>query len=88
MVVGERSLGDKMKKISKDANLSKTYTNHSIRATAVTILDRSGFEARHIMVVSGHKNESSIRSYCKMDMSTKREMSASLSTECVVAGQE
>ena len=43
MVVGERSLGEKMKKISKDANLSKTYTNHSIRATAVTILDRSGF---------------------------------------------
>ena len=26
MVVGERSLGEKMKKISKDANLSKTYT--------------------------------------------------------------
>ena len=43
MVVGERSLGEKMKKISKDANLSKTYTNHSIGATAVTILDRSGF---------------------------------------------
>ena len=88
MVVGERSLGEKMKKISKDANLSKTYMNHSIRATAVTILDRSGFEARHIMAVSGHKNESSIRSYCKTDMSTKKEMSASLSTECVVAGQK
>ena len=88
MVVGERSLGEKMKKISKDANLSKTYTNPSIRATAVTILDRSGFEARHIMAVSGHKNESSIRSYCKTDMSTKKEMLASLSTECVVAGQK
>ena len=88
MVVGERSLGEKMKKISKDANLSKTYTNHSIRATAVTILDRSGFEARHIMAVSGHKNESSIRSYCKTDMSTKKEISASLSTECIVAGQK
>ena len=88
MVVGERSLGEKMKKISKDANLSKTYTNHSIRATAVTILDRSGFEARHIMAVSGHKNESSIRSYCKTNMSTKKEMSASLSTKCVAAGQK
>ena len=29
--------------------ISKCYTNHSIRATAVTILDKSGFEARHIM---------------------------------------
>ena len=88
MVVRERSLGKKLKKISKDAKLSKTYTNNSIRATAVCILDRSCFEARHIMAVSGPKNESSIRSYCKMDMSRKREMSSSLSTECVVAGQE
>ena len=88
MVVGERSLGEKMKKISKDANLSKTYRSHSIRATTLTIPDRSGFEARHIMAVSGHKKESSIRSYCKTDISTKKEMSASLSTECVVAGQK
>ena len=48
MVVGERSLGGMMKRISKEANLSRIYTNHSIRATAVTILDKSGFEVRHI----------------------------------------
>ena len=34
------------KTILKDAKLSKTYTIHSIRATAVAILHRSGFEAR------------------------------------------
>ena len=56
MVVGERSLGDMMKGISKEANPSRIYTNLSIRATAVTILDKSGFEARHIMTVRGHKN--------------------------------
>ena len=38
-------------------------TNHRIRATAIIILDNSKFEARHIMRVSGHKNESRIRSY-------------------------
>ena len=43
MVVRERSLGDKLKKISKDTKLSKTYTNHSIRATAVSIVDRPIF---------------------------------------------
>ena len=85
MVAGERSLEEKN---IEDANLSKTYTNQSIRATAVTILYRSVFEARRIMAVSGHKNESSIRSSCKTDLSAKREVSASLSTECVVAGQE
>ena len=67
MVVGERTLGEKMKNISREAKLSKCYTNHSIRTTPVTILDKSGFEARHIMAVSGHKNndEGSIRSYSK-----------------------
>ena len=46
-VVGERTLGEKMKNISREAKLFKCYTNHSIRATDVTILDKSGFEARH-----------------------------------------
>ena len=79
MVVGERSLGDMMKQISlKEANLSRIYTNHSIRATAVTILDKSGFEARHIMTVSGHRNESSTRAYSKTDQTAKRRMSETL----------
>lgn len=63
MVVGERYLGDMMKQISKKAELSRMYTNHSIRATAVTILDKSGFEARHIMSVSDHRSGSPIRSF-------------------------
>ena len=62
----------------KDANLSCIYTNHSIRATAVTILDESGFEARHIKTVSGHRNESSVRAYSKTDHTTKRRMSETL----------
>ena len=81
MVVGERTLGEKMKNISREAKLSKCYTNHLIRATAVTILDKSGFEARHIMAVSGHKNEASIQSYSKTDICTKK-MSETLTTRC------
>ena len=58
MVVGENTLGKKIRKvISQQAELSTTYTNHSIRATTITILDRSGFEARHMMSVSGQRNE-------------------------------
>ena len=78
MVVGERTLGEKMKCISKEAELSKIYSNHSIRATAVTILDKCGYDARHIMAVSGHKSVSSIRSYFKTDTSTKKQMSESM----------
>jgi len=78
MVVGENTLGKKMKVISQRAELSTTYTNHSIRAMTITILDRSGFEARHIMSVSGHRNESSIKSYSKTDEDTKTNMAGSL----------
>ena len=69
-----------MKAISKQAKLSREYTNHSIRATSVTILDRCRFEARHIMCVSGHKSETSIRSYAsKTAHNTKLAMSKGLS---------
>ena len=51
MVIGERTLGKKMKNISREGNVSKCYTNQSIRATAVAILDKSGFETRHITTV-------------------------------------
>jgi hypothetical protein len=57
MVLGEHTLGKKMKVLSQQANLSIIYTNHSIRATAVTIFDHNGFEARHIMSVRGHRSE-------------------------------
>ena len=81
MVVGQRTLGEKMKKLSTDAKLSYNYTgSHSIRATVITVLDESGYEARHIMAVSGHKSENSIRSYAaRTSLSKKRKMSEALS---------
>ena len=78
MVLGENTLGKKMKVISQQAQLSVIYTNYSIRATAVSIFDRIGFEARHIMSVSGHRSESSLTSYCKTGQNTKEKMADSL----------
>ena len=52
-----------MKELSKSAGLSETFTNHCIRATATTILSEAGCESRNIMSVTGHRNESSIKSY-------------------------
>ena len=40
------------------------------------------------MAVSGHRNESSIRIYSRTDISTKRKMSETLTTECEVRGEE
>ena len=78
-VVGINTLAGKMKQISIEAMLSKEYTNHSIRATSITILDTKGFEARHIMSVSGHRQESNICSYAsKTPVSMKFAMSKAI----------
>ena len=74
MSVGTHTLGNKMKLLSKDLEfcLSREYTNHCLRATSITLLDC--FEARHVMTVSGHKSESSIRSYTRTCDDQKRKM--------------
>lgn len=45
-----------MKALSEMYKLSKSYTNHSLPATTITLLDEEGFEARHILSISGHKS--------------------------------
>ena len=68
-----------MSSISKELKLSQKYTNHCIRATAVSLLDGCNFEARHIMRVSGHKSESSIRLYSRRLSEVKQKKSPILS---------
>lgn len=53
--------------------LSTLYTNHCIRATCITNLDQRGIEARHIMSVSGHKSETSIKSYSRCVSETNKQ---------------
>ena len=61
--VGTNKLGSMMKELSKAANLSQLYTNHCIRATAITLWSDAGLSNRHIMTLSGHRNENSLKSY-------------------------
>ena len=49
--------------VSLGANLSKTYRNYCVRATAITLWSDSCTPARHIMSISGHINEQSLASY-------------------------
>ncbi|CAC5410634.1 KCTD1_15 [Mytilus coruscus] len=77
--VGRNTLGNKMKDMSEQFGLSKKYTNHCLRTTAITLLDQDGFEAREIMAVSGHRSENSIRSYSRTDEGKKRKMSSCIS---------
>ena len=63
-----------------NVKLSREYTNHSIRSTVINNLDAAGFEARHIIQISSHKSESTIKEYApKCPDSKKKEMFESLS---------
>ena len=55
--------------ISKNSQFSKTYTIHCLRAAAIQGMNNAGSEIRHIQHMSGHLNESSVRTYYR-DSST------------------
>ena len=49
--------------ISKNSQFSKTYTVHCLRAVAIQGMNDAGLEIRHILHMSRHLNESSVRTY-------------------------
>ena len=61
--IGKNSLGTMMKEISKEAKLSKIYTNHCIRKTTATALKWQGFELNEISHITKHKNLDSVKHY-------------------------
>lgn len=82
--LGKNSLATMMSSISKVGKLSEAYTNHSVRATSITVMDHSGIDSRHIMKVSGHASETSLKSYShSINDSKKRQMSCVLSDSLV-----
>ena len=38
----------------------ESYTNHSVRATAITLWSNAGVQNRHIMAISGHRSKQSL----------------------------
>ena len=70
--VGHNTLGNVMKNLSKQANLSKMYTNHCIRATATTVLARSGLDVERIKNVTGHRSADSILHYVEGPTDNKK----------------
>ncbi|XP_071480598.1 uncharacterized protein KIAA1958-like [Diadema antillarum] len=78
--LGKWTLSKMTTVICEAAGCSKHYTNHSLRATSITLLDHAGYASRDIMSVSGHRSESSIKNYARTSEQTKRQMSNTLST--------
>ena len=73
--LGINTLGAKVKTISAKAGCSQKYTNHSLRAATVTVLDEAGYASRDIMAITGHKSESSLKHYARTNNAKKKEMS-------------
>ena len=61
--LGVNKLGNMMREISQEAQLSRIYTNHSLRATAITLWSQASISSRQIMAISGHRNEQSLKHY-------------------------
>lgn len=81
--VGHEPLENFMAQLSMDANLSKRYTNHSIRSTVMNILGDE-FSDRKVIAWSGHKSENTVKQYArKLPSKTKREMSTCLTGNLV-----
>ena len=53
--MGHKMLSTMLKRMSEDAELSKTYTNHCLRVTASKGLSDAGNERSDICVVTGHE---------------------------------
>ena len=86
--MGKNHLAEMMPHISKYGGLSQRFTNHCVRATMMTTLSHVGFEARHVMTFCGHKNESSIHSYCSdTTAEQKRQMGDAITGRCVSESQ-
>ena len=52
-----------MHDMSVTGELSQIYTNHCIKRTVVQKLDDSGYQAKDIMVITGHKHSSPLQPY-------------------------
>ena len=68
-----------MKCLSINCQLSRLYTNHSIRVTGATILNQCKFSASQIMSVTGHKSVSSLAIYQRVSDQEKLDMGQALS---------
>jgi hypothetical protein len=68
-----------MTRLSSYLSLSLNYTNHSVRATAITILGNS-FQDTDVASFSGHRSLNALGIYKRVSNNTKKQMSDVLSS--------
>ncbi len=72
--LSKNTLASFMSRMSKEAHLSRIYTNHSVHVTGITILKRAGYSDKQVIAVSGHKSVQSLAIYPKVNNMEKQHM--------------
>ena len=78
--IGHNLLQNRFKEMCKGAGLVGNFTNHSIRATAVTRIYDAGLTEKIIMKRSGHRSTEGVRAYQREDTSAQIKVSNELSS--------
>ena len=71
--VGHDPLERFLRHLSEELNLSQDDYTNCVRATLLENLDENGSEARHIIAMSGHRSESSIKKHARKCPPKKRD---------------
>jgi len=79
--LGHSSLENMLRNMTTRDEITPYFTNHSLRATTVTVLSERNVETRQIKVVTGNRSDTSIESYCEQPTLRQfRNMSTALSS--------
>jgi hypothetical protein len=79
--LGHNILDNMLKNMTTRAGISPYLTNHSLRATTVTVLSSKNIETRKIKAITGHRSDTSIESYCQRPtLNQYKEMSTALTS--------
>ena len=76
--IGTNPLAAFISHISHEADLSRVYTNHSIRVTGTTLLGRCNYSAKQTISVTGHRSANSLSVYQKVSENEKLIMGMSM----------
>lgn len=79
--LGHNTLENLLKKMTERAGVEPYLTNHSLRATTVTVLSAKNVETRQIKAITEHKSDTRIESYCERPtLNQFKQMSAALTS--------
>ena len=85
--LGHNSLENMRRNMTTRAEITPYFTNHSLRAITVTVLLERNVNTRQIKAVTGHRSNTSVKSYCEQ-LSGSSEICQRLSqASCMVASQ-